>query len=341
MIKRLLAFTILAFGLGSSSALHADGSIVERSLEMPSAALGRPVRYSVYLPAGYSGETRRYPVVYLLHGFGGDERSFFDDGDLQDVADELIATAKLPPSIIVTPSGQKGWYVDNDVTGRWQTALLDDLIDGVDGKYRTIPSREGRAIAGYSMGGYGALRFALLEPDRFVAAGSLSGALFPDVKSASDFPAFQLGLFGRAFGASFDPKAFNAASPWRSLSTNAAAADAPALYMSVGDDDIKILLAGNNAFDRALATAKIPVTYHVVPGQHNWKLWSSELAPMLSFIGDRLEEATPVATANPAKRVADRVEAAAKVERVGAPAVPGAPVAQPTTPSKTTILARP
>ncbi|MFD1703006.1 alpha/beta hydrolase [Methylopila henanensis] len=339
MRPRLPSLCAIVLALLCASPADAAGSTVRRSLELPSTALGQPLRYSIYLPDGYEAGARRYPVIYLLHGFGGDEVSFFDDGDLQEVADRLIASGKLPPAILVTPSAKKSWYVDNAATGRWQTALLDDLIDGVDATYRTVNAREGRAIGGYSMGGYGALRFALLEPDRFVAAGSLSGALFPDVKAASDFPAFQLAFFGHAFGPNFDPKAFNAASPWRSLATDAAAAETPALYMSVGNDDIKILLAGNNAFDKALADADIPVVYHVVPGRHDWKLWSSELTPMLSFIGERLKSAPPAPTADPAARIADRVGAAARVEQVGAPATPAAPPPQPA--ARPAVLPRP
>ncbi|GLK78177.1 esterase [Methylopila jiangsuensis] len=302
MPLRLLVLLLTFATPATAQPPMSGGSTVQRSLAMPSAALGQPVRYSVYLPAGYARSGLRYPVIYLLHGFGGDDLSFFDSGDLQEVADRLAAEGELPPAIIVTPSAKKGWYVDNAETGRWETALLDDLVDGVDAQYRTLAKREGRAVAGYSMGGYGALRFALLEPERFVAAGSLSGALFPDVKAATDFPAFQLAFFGRAFGATFDPKTFNAASPWRLLADDAA--DAPALYMSVGDRDIGILAEGNAAFEKALAAARIPVTYSVAPGGHDWALWGSQLAPMLEFLGKRLAKPLPADAPNEPERSA-------------------------------------
>lgn len=343
MAHRFLTGLLVAICAFASGGAWADGSTVQRSLDMPSAALGAPVRYSIYLPAGYATSGRRYPVIYLLHGFGGDENSFFDSGDLQEVADRLTEEGDLPPTILVTPSAKKGWYVDNAETGRWETALLDDLIDGVDATWRTIPTRGDRAIGGYSMGGYGALRFALLEPDRFVAAGSLSGALFPDVASAADFPSFQLSFFGRAFGATFNPKTFNAASPWRSLGADAKASDTPALYLSVGDNDIGILAAGNAAFDKALQKAKIPVTYQVVPGRHDWKLWSSQLDPMLSFLGDRLKAGAPVTT-NDTERTPTAqppLRAATPLPQEGAgPATPKS-ATQPLPVGPTTILTRP
>jgi S-formylglutathione hydrolase FrmB len=330
----------VAFGVGGIG--WADGaSSVRRSLAFQSEALGAPVRFSVYLPAGYGEGPARYPTIYLLHGHGGDETSWLDLGGLQEAADRMIADGRLPPSIIVTPSAKNGWYVDNQGAGRWQTALLDDLVAYVDATWRTDARGQARAIGGYSMGGYGALRFALLEPDSFVAAASLSGALFPDVKAASEFPPFQLKFFGDAFGASFDPKAFNAVNPWRYIGTDAADDDVPALYMAVGDKDIGILAAGNVAFQKALTAAGIPVTYAVVPGGHNWALWSSQLEPMLAFLGDRLKRARTVADSSvvaPATRMAvERASPSTIAEDVKA----ATPPLQPSAAQGKPMVARP
>lgn len=279
-------------------------STVIRSLTFRSMALGRPLQFSLYLPPGYDAddEVRRYPTIYLLHGHGGTDVSWLDQGALRETADRLIAEGKLPPSIIVMPFAQTGWYVDSagpSGAGRWQTAILDDLVTYVDAKYPTIADGASRAIGGLSMGGYGALRFALMEPDEFAAAASLSGALFADVKSASDFPPFQLNLFGRAFGPTFDPAAFNAASPWRSLADDEESGETPALYMNVGDRDIPILAAGNAKFVEALKAANIPVTFSVSPGAHNWTLWAAQTPPMLAFLGARLKRGVTVARTSP------------------------------------------
>lgn len=292
-----------------------------RGVTFKSMALGRPLQFSLYLPPGYTDENEatRYPVIYLLHGYGGTDVSWLDSGALKQTADRLIAEGALPPSIIVMPFAQTGWYVDSagaDGTGRWQTAILNDLVTYIEAKYPAITEGSGRAIAGLSMGGYGALRFALMEPDEFAAAASLSGALFADVKSASDFPDFQLKLFGRSFGGkAFDPVVFNAASPWRSLADDDAGPDElPALYMNVGDKDIPILAAGNAKFVDALKAAKIPVTFSVSPGGHDWKLWSAQTPAMLSFIGARLKRGTTVAQNAPVT-AANRVGAALSTPR--------------------------
>lgn len=300
-----LAVSALLMAASARAEPAVSESTVIRSVTFKSMALGRPLQFSLYLPPGYDAddETRRYPSIYLLHGHGGTDVSWLDSGALRETADRLIAEGALPPSIIVMPFAQTGWYVDSsgpDGAGRWQTAILDDLITYIDARYPTITDGAGRAIGGLSMGGYGALRFALMEPDEFAAAASLSGALFADVKNASEFPPFQINLFGRAFGKTFDPATFNAASPWRSIVDDGGEPDeVPALYMNVGDKDIPILAAGNVQFVAALKAAKIPVTYSVSPGGHNWGLWKEQTPPMLAFLGARLKRGTTVAQRAP------------------------------------------
>lgn len=298
----------MGLSLSGAETACAEPAVVEstvlRSLTFKSMALGRPLQFSLYLPPGYDAddEIRRYPTIYLLHGHGGTDVSWLDQGALRETADRLIAEGKLPPSIIVMPFAQTGWYVDSsspEGTGRWQTAILDDLVTYIDARYPTISDGASRAIGGLSMGGYGALRFALMEPDEFAAAASLSGALFSDVKSASDFPPFQLNLFGRSFGKTFDPAAFNAASPWRSLADDEETGETPALYMNWGDRDIAILAAGNAKFVEALKASNIPVTFSVSPGGHNWTLWAAQTPPMLAFLGARLKRGATVAQTAP------------------------------------------
>jgi S-formylglutathione hydrolase FrmB len=340
-----------------SVSLRAEPAVAEstviRSLSFKSVALGRQLQFSLYLPPGYNADddVRKYPTVYLLHGHGGTDVSWLDQGGLRETADRLIAEGKLPPSIIVMPFAQTGWYVDSsgpEGTGRWQTAILEDLITYIDAKYPTITDGAARAIGGLSMGGYGALRFALMEPDEFAAAASLSGALFADVQSASEFPPFQIGLFGRAFGKTFDPAAFNAASPWRALAADDdAPEEAPALYMNWGDQDIPILAAGNAKFVESLKAARIPVTFSVSPGGHNWKLWGPQTPPMLAFLGARLKRGVTVAQTGPVSD-ATRVAAGAStpetiasgVKNAAPPPRGAAPALKPLAPPKP-IVARP
>ena len=138
---------------------------------------------TVYLPPSYrSSRTRRYPVVYLLHGFAADHRVFirgpYQNLNIRLSMDSLIKTGSAKEMIIVTPSARNffdgSFYVNSPVSGNWEDFIVKDLVEHIDGKYRTIRNRSGRGISGHSMGGYGALRIAMRNPDVYSAVYALS-----------------------------------------------------------------------------------------------------------------------------------------------------------------------
>ncbi len=143
-----------------------------------SPALGSTTHVNVLLPDGYAGSTKRYPVLYLLHGYGGSYADWARQTDIVSFVHKL-------PLIVVMPDGASGWYMDPMVAGpNWETYHIKELIPYVDSHFRTVSGREGRAIAGLSMGGMGALAYAARHPDLFVAAASFSGVLDPEHFSA-------------------------------------------------------------------------------------------------------------------------------------------------------------
>ena len=124
------------------------------------------------LPRGYSRSTRRYPVLYLLHGAVDDYRSWTTKGDAEAL------TAGLPLIVVMPDTGPIGGYVDWLRGGnRWETFHLTKLVPWIDRRYRTEGRRAGRAVAGLSMGGFGSLSYAARQPDSFAAAASFSGAV--------------------------------------------------------------------------------------------------------------------------------------------------------------------
>ena len=128
---------------------------------------------TVYLPPSYAGDqTRRYPVVYLLHGYGGRDNTFTGRlANLQESADRLAAAQGFSELIVVTPNAyslHKGSMYSNSVTtGDWESFIAQDLVAYVDGHYRTIATRMSRGLAGHSMGGYGTVRIGMKRPDVF------------------------------------------------------------------------------------------------------------------------------------------------------------------------------
>jgi S-formylglutathione hydrolase FrmB len=151
-----------------------DARLSELTLRTP--AVAGPTRVRVLLPSGYARSQRRYPVLYLLHGAIGDQRSWTVQGDAE-------AITRGAPLIVVMPaSGAGGGYANWYHGGRggppeWEDYHVDQLIGFIDRRYRTVAGRGGRAIAGLSMGGFGAMSYAARHPDLFGAAASFSGAV--------------------------------------------------------------------------------------------------------------------------------------------------------------------
>src|SRR2546430_7311823 len=152
-----------------------DARLVELTFRTP--ALSNDTRVRVLLPRGYrSGGSRRYPVLYLLHGAVDDYRSWTAKGDAEHL------TAGLPLIVVMPDAGNGGFYSDwfNNGAGgppEWETYHVGQLIPWIDAHYPTIASRDGRATAGLSMGGFGAMTYPARHPDMFVAAASFSGAV--------------------------------------------------------------------------------------------------------------------------------------------------------------------
>lgn len=236
------------------------GVIVER--EFDSAALERAWRYAVYLPDGYEEASLRYPVLYLLHGNGGSAQSWTKQGNIQTTLDALIGKKEIPPAIVVMPDAGTSWFVDRKE--KMQTAFLADLMPDVEREYRTITSREGRVIAGFSMGGYGSLRFVLLHPEKFAAAALLAPAIY-DPEPPANSSARRVGVFGAP---EFDEAV------WKSLNYPALwdaylAKDLRTpMYISSGDDDDFFIESEAAKLYALLRRHKHPAELRIENGAH-------------------------------------------------------------------------
>ncbi|GAA3727339.1 hypothetical protein GCM10022225_05810 [Plantactinospora mayteni] len=272
----------------------------------PSAALGSPIDYTVYLPYGYADRrnaTVRYPVLYLLHG-RGDTMSAWTrvKADL----DRMIADGEVPPVIAVLPdapwSGRGSWYVDSGYTGAddpgrpVETALTRDLVSYVDATYRTAAHRGARLVGGYSMGGAGALRYALAHQDLFANALVLSPAVYrplpPADSSAREYGGFGAGderFSADVYGRLNYPALLPALDPELPVR----------LFVAVGDDEWANPDPADAAHDLDYEAATLYNTvrrseavsaqFRVVDGGHDWDVWRPsfvdgmrQLAPTLS-----------------------------------------------------------
>jgi len=138
---------------------------------LQSKSLGHEVGYSVWTPPGYEKNTgKKYPVIYFLHGAGGNESA--DAAGFSDWAKKAIEAGNLPPVICVFPNGGMSGY-----RGEVETMIVDELISTMDKNYRTISKAKSRALAGFSMGGAGSVYLSIMHPELFCCAGSMGGGI--------------------------------------------------------------------------------------------------------------------------------------------------------------------
>lgn len=282
-----------------------------------SAALGVDKSYRVYLPAGYAQSRRRYPVVYLLHGISGDESNWLELGDLAGAADRMRLQA-----IVVMPDGDAGFYANSVTPARYEECnsgvspfeeksprastcvheadyedyIVRDLIAEVDARYRTVAERRGRAIAGLSMGGFGALSLAMRHRDLFSSAASHSGVLalfyqgphpydaarvvlLQDVSrwgvNAGPFGPWIRGIFGP------DPRNWRAHDP-ATLAEELRDGDL-AIYIDCGTEDDYLLQNHAAYLHDVLARRGIRHHYELLPGRHDWSFWKDRIDDSLKF----------------------------------------------------------
>jgi S-formylglutathione hydrolase FrmB len=307
---------VAAAGLGSS--VPAPASSIE-SLKIASQALGRPLAVTVYSPAAQP-PPEGWPVLYLLHGLGGSERDWVELGGIQATLDRLIRTSRIRPMMVVMPGAGSSWYVNSAKLGgpgNYESAIGDDLPRAIEARYPVSQSASQRAIAGISMGGYGALRIAFQRPEQFTAVASMSGALwhnlpmvqeslasvpyntyrdktyFHRVDDATVVQGINLppagAHFGKAFGAPFDAERFNKQNVFTLLASQIAGGKAlPAIYLTVGDDDSKNLWRGSMALYNTLRADQQNVEFRVTDGDHTWALWRRSIEDTLIFVNSRL-----------------------------------------------------
>ena len=236
-----------------------------------SIALDREMKYRMLLPCGYQTSAGRFPVVYLLHGLYGDYLNW-------DTRTNLEHYAQRYELIVVMPDADDSWYTNSatDPNDKFEDYIARDLVAEIDGKFRTLRSRHARAIAGLSMGGYGALKIALRYQDEFAFAGSLSGALNAAQDLGDRRPEFRdrlLRVFGPAGSATrADNNVF-------SMLQSANAKTLPYFYLACGsaDDFLRV----NRDFAARLSSQSAAYEYHETAGGHAWDYWDRSVEGLL------------------------------------------------------------
>ena len=249
------------------------------TIDFKSTLMNRTAPVNVILPVGYDQSVRRYPVLLLLHGLSGHYDNWVTDTN-------LVLYARKYPLIIVMPEGGDSWYTNGVAANdKWEDYIFKEVIPYVTAHYRTLPESDSWAVAGLSMGGYGAMKFGLKYSGKFALAASMSGALDAPTWKPEDMTGWDLVPISihAAFGPDGAP-AHNA----NALTTllDQAKPPLPFLYLDCGTEDH--LLDSNRRFVELLQTKKIPHEFIERPGIHNWTEWNSQIQVVLALIAEKL-----------------------------------------------------
>ncbi|MGI9544363.1 MAG: alpha/beta hydrolase [Cyclobacteriaceae bacterium] len=276
--------------LSLSGQLPAQSGKVFDDLSMHSDILRMDRKYAVYLPPDYETSSRRYPVLYLLHGGGDDQTGWVQFGEVLNITDQAIKEGTATPMVIIMPdasAGQRGYF--NDVSNKWryEDFFFEEFMPYVEKTYRIKGEKRYRAVAGLSMGGGGSFVYALHRPDLFSSACPLSASTGPQTLEDAKrwMERWELG-----------PYKDNELEEWRKKysvlqlieEVTEDNKDAVRWYIDCGDDDF--LYEGNSLAHIAMRKKDIPHEFRIRQGGHTWTYWRTSLPEVLRFISDAFHQ---------------------------------------------------
>jgi S-formylglutathione hydrolase FrmB len=250
----------------------------------PSKILKRTVAYCIVLPPSFDiDRARHFPVLYFLHGLGDNEQFFVHSG-AWNITEDMWEKGELKEFLIATPDAGASFYINSqDGKSRYEDFLLQEFFPVIERRYRGAPGRAHRAIAGISMGGYGALHLAFRHPQLFVAASAQSAALIEKL------PVFlgpepnspRARVLGSVFGSPPDAEFWDRNSPL--VLARTANLSGLKIYFDCGDQDDYGFETGATALDKVLIKRHIAHQFHIYSGRHDAAYFAEHLAASLTF----------------------------------------------------------
>jgi S-formylglutathione hydrolase FrmB len=265
-----------------SSSFAAPGRVECNSL--PSKLLSYPVAYCVVLPPSFDADkARRFSILYFLHGLGDNEQFFVHSG-AWNLAEDMREKGELTDFLIATPDGNASFYINSkDGKERYEDFLLQEFFPFIEKRYRVAAGRGHRAIAGISMGGYGALHLAFRHPELFASVSAHSAALIEKL------PVFlgttpnsrRARVLGGVFGSPADPVFWDRNSPI--VLAHTANLAGLKIYFDCGDQDDFGFDSGATALDKVLTSRRVAHEFHIYPGRHDAGYFAEHLPASLLF----------------------------------------------------------
>ncbi len=274
-------FLLAIFAITTLNAQQVKVQLPEnvKVIQVDSASMENKIDTLVVLPESYTkNNSTRYPVIYLLHGFGGNHTTW-----AMKTKPDLHKVASNYNVIFVCPDGAKSWYWDSPKNPKvkYETFVSKELVDYIDANYRTIKSKKARAITGFSMGGHGGLWLGFRHPDIFGACGSMSGGVdirpFPESWAMRD----SLGEY------KLNEENWNKHTVINQLH-NLSPSNVPAIIIDCGVGDF--FYEVNEALHKKMLYMRIPHEYITRPGAHTHPYWNNALDTQILFFTKRFSQ---------------------------------------------------
>jgi S-formylglutathione hydrolase FrmB len=297
MMKNSHLFIILPLILILSGIANAQHGTVDNSGVVKSEILDREMGYSVYFPESYHTSTRDYPVMYLFHGMTGDHNDWINLGEVQRIAGTSIASGTAPEMIIIMPDGlYDAFYINNyDGSIRWEDFFQEEFMPEVESRYRITTQRNGRAIAGLSMGGYGAMYHGIKYKEKFGSIYAMSAAFLEVTPMSEEERSDWDREFHQKTWGPYNSEGYPENYKEHSIQEMFKAMDPiepgqrnrtplPKIFIDCGDDDF--LLQENMNLVSIMKEKNIPFEFRVRDGAHTWEYWRTALEKTMVFSGD-------------------------------------------------------
>ena len=286
-MKTFIQGIVLCFGLALSCCLSVAQGRVDCSA-LTSKVLHRDVHYCVMLPSSYEKETsKKYPVLYFLHGLGENEQTLLRSGGW-GLIEDLRQQHKVGDFLMVAPDGWDSFFINSaDGHTRYSDFFLSEFLPYIETHYRVTRDRKARGVTGLSMGGYGALRFAFARPDLFGSVSEQSAALITespaelnaDLRSAGPFAR----LLGRVFGDPVNVPHWQQNNPYDLARKNQIQIKTLAIYINCGQQDEYGFVDGATRMHKQLQAEGVRHEFHLYPGGHNADYFLSHMGETIEF----------------------------------------------------------
>jgi enterochelin esterase-like enzyme len=265
-----------------------NGSILENH-SIQSKILQQPMKFFILLPDNYYLNNQKFPVIYLLHGMGGDGESWIKRCAIKNQIDSLTEKHLISEFIYVMPDAQNSYYMNNyDNSFCYEDYFIKELTIYIDSVYHTLPGNENHTLMGLSMGGFGAALLGTKYPDKFGSIVIMSGALRDSSilvnMSGEEYDHY----YGKVIGPDLTGKSritehWKLNSPYYLIdSISAVPLRKTHWYIECGMSDAR--LPANDAFHKLLMKYNIPHQYYIRPGNHNWEFWCNSTSLALIYL---------------------------------------------------------